>query len=86
MYLAASDDGLKWRVLHGNRPLRQPRVGENKLMRDPSIVRTPDGTFHRAWTTSWQGPTLGLCFGEGRRSQQEQECEAQAFECNESVL
>ena len=59
LYLAASDDGLKWRVLHGNRPLLQPKVGENKLMRDPSIVRTPDGTFHMVWTTSWQGRTLG---------------------------
>ncbi len=59
LYLAASDDGLKWRVLNGNRPLLKPVVGENKLMRDPSIVRTPDGTYHMVWTTSWTGRTLG---------------------------
>ena len=59
LYLAASDVGLKWRVLHGDRPLLRPVVGENRLMRDPSLVRGPDGTFHMVWTTSWQGRTLG---------------------------
>jgi len=24
-------------------------------MRDPSMVRTPDGTYHLVWTTSWKG-------------------------------
>ena len=24
-------------------------------MRDPSIIRTPDGTFHLVWTSSWRG-------------------------------
>lgn len=53
LYLAAaSQDGLTWRVLHGNKPLLKPEVGENKLMRDPSITRGPDGTFHVVWTTS----------------------------------
>jgi beta-xylosidase len=34
-------------------------VGESKLMRDPSITRGPDGTFHMVWTTSWKGKTIG---------------------------
>jgi hypothetical protein len=59
LYLAASDDGLSFRVLNGNRPLLQPVVGESKLMRDPSIARGPDGTFHMVWTTSWNGKTIG---------------------------
>lgn len=59
LYLAESQDGLRWRALHGDRPLLAPLVGESKLMRDPSIVRGPDGVFHMVWTTSWRGATLG---------------------------
>ena len=59
MYLAVSEDGLKWMPLHGDRPLVRPEVGESKLMRDPSIARGPDGRFHMVWTTSWQGKTIG---------------------------
>lgn len=59
LYLAASEDGLKWTVLNGDRPLLKPEVGESKLMRDPSIARGPDGTFHMVWTTAWQGKTIG---------------------------
>lgn len=59
LHLATSDDGLQWRVLNEGRPLLQPVVGESKLMRDPSIVRGPDGLFHMVWTTSWQGRSLG---------------------------
>ena len=59
MYLATSEDGLKWTALNGDQPLVQPEVGESKLMRDPSIARGPDGVFHLVWTTSWQGKTIG---------------------------
>ena len=58
-YLATSTDGLVWRELHDAKPLLKPTVGENKLMRDPSILQGPDGIFHMVWTTSWQGNTLG---------------------------
>lgn len=58
-YLATSIDGLVWTELHESKPLLKPTVGENKLMRDPSISQAPDGTFHMVWTTSWQGNTLG---------------------------
>lgn len=59
LYLAASEDGLRWTELHRGQPLLKPEVGETKLMRDPSIVRGPDGTFHMVWTTAWQGRTIG---------------------------
>ena len=59
LYLATSADGLKWTALHGDKPLIKPEVGESKLMRDPSIVRAPDGTFHMVWTTAWKGRTIG---------------------------
>ncbi len=28
---------------------------EHRVMRDPSIVKGPDGTFHLVWTTQWMG-------------------------------
>ncbi|MBR5715495.1 MAG: arabinosidase [Bacteroidales bacterium] len=28
---------------------------EERVLRDPSIVRGPDGTFHLVWTTQWMG-------------------------------
>ena len=59
LYLATSNDGFAWTVLHGNKPLLQPLVGESKLMRDPSITRGPDGLFHMVWTTAWKGKTIG---------------------------
>jgi hypothetical protein len=59
LYLATSTDGLQWKTLNQGKPLLRPEVGESKLMRDPSIVRAPDGMFHMVWTTSWQGKTIG---------------------------
>lgn len=59
LHLATSADGLSWRVLNNDKPLLEPKVGESKLMRDPSIARGPDGLFHMVWTTSWQGKTIG---------------------------
>jgi len=31
----------------------KPNVGPSQLMRDPSLLRGPDGTFHLVWTTGW---------------------------------
>ncbi|MBN8729216.1 MAG: glycoside hydrolase family 43 protein [Acidobacteria bacterium] len=59
LYLATSEDGLKWTELNGGKPLIKPEVGESKLMRDPSLVRGPDGAFHMVWTTAWEGRTIG---------------------------
>ncbi|MEZ5399977.1 MAG: glycoside hydrolase family 43 protein [Bryobacteraceae bacterium] len=59
LYLAASTDGLLWTELNAGKPLLTPAVGEAKLMRDPSVVRAPDGVFHMVWTTAWEGKTIG---------------------------
>lgn len=48
-----SYDGLKWDSVPG--VFLKPEVGVQKVMRDPSIVTAPDGTFHLVWTTSWRG-------------------------------
>jgi beta-xylosidase len=54
LHLACSRDGYTWTALNGGRPLLAPRVGTKEiLMRDPSIVQGPDGTFHMVWTTGW---------------------------------
>jgi hypothetical protein len=67
LYLAGSDDGLKWTAFNQDRPLLRPEVGESKLMRDPSILRGPDGVFHMVWTTSWQGRTIGYASSKDLR-------------------
>lgn len=48
----SSDDGYNWKRIPGY--FLKPRVGAGKLMRDPSLVRGPDGTFHLVWTTGWK--------------------------------
>lgn len=48
-----SHDGSKWNDL--NKVYLKPEVGNQKVMRDPSIVKGPDGIFHLVWTSSWKG-------------------------------
>lgn len=48
-----SEDGIHWDSISGI--WLKPEVGDQKVMRDPSMVRTPDGTFHLVWTSSWNG-------------------------------
>ena len=48
-----SYDGYHWKDL--DTILLKPAVGNQEVMRDPSITRGPDGVFHLVWTSSWQG-------------------------------
>ena len=48
-----SFDGVRWDSITG--VFLRPDVGVQKVMRDPSIVKGPDGTFHLVWTSSWRG-------------------------------
>ena len=59
LHLAHSRDGYQWRPINRGRPLLAPTAGKDKLMRDPSIVRGPDGTFHMVWTVSWNEKGIG---------------------------
>lgn len=45
-----SYDGHKWTDL--NKTFLAPTVG-SKVMRDPSIAKGPDGTYHLVWTSGW---------------------------------
>jgi len=53
LYLASSADGYHWDDLGG--PYLKPEVGQQKVMRDPSVAQGHDGTFHLVWTSSWKG-------------------------------
>lgn len=58
LHLAYSRDGLKWEEIHKGKVYVKPELG-GKLMRDPSIVQGPDGTFHMVWTTDWTDKIIG---------------------------
>ena len=48
-----SYDGYSWKDL--DTVLLKPWVGNQQVMRDPSIAQGPDGIFHLVWTSSWRG-------------------------------
>lgn len=58
-----SEDGLKWDSIPGT--WLKPEIGVQQVLRDPSIVRTPDGVFHLVWTTSWKGD-LGFGYANSK--------------------
>lgn len=49
---AFSYDGYNWSNIPG--VFLKPHV-DGKIMRDPSITRGPDGTWHLVWTSAWKG-------------------------------
>lgn len=59
LHLAASNDGYRWDKLNGGASYLKPTVGISKLMRDPCIVRGPDGTYHMVWTAGWNEHGVG---------------------------
>jgi len=59
LHLAYSRDGLNYIALNKDKSFLKPEVGESKLMRDPCIIKTDDGTFHMVWTTGWTERGIG---------------------------
>lgn len=60
LHLAWSEDGYKWEALGAGRSFLAPQVGsEEKLMRDPCVLRGPDGTYHLVWTSGWWERGIG---------------------------
>lgn len=53
MRLLYSTNGKDWK--DAGKVIIKPEMGEQKVMRDPSMVKAPDGTFHLVWTSSWRG-------------------------------
>ena len=67
LHLAASADGLTWEPLRGGASFLKPAVG-GKLMRDPCLLRGPDGTFHLVWTSSWGERGFGIAHSPDLRT------------------
>jgi hypothetical protein len=59
LHLAWSADGYRWEKLNDGKSYLTPTVGTSKLMRDPCVVRGPDGTFHMVWTSGWNENNIG---------------------------
>lgn len=64
LHLAYSKDGLIWAALNADRSFLTPQAGEDKLMRDPCIIRGKDGKFHMVWTVSWNEKGIGYASSE----------------------
>lgn len=47
-----SRDGLRWDTIPGI--WLEPKIGTEHCLRDPSIIKGPDGTFHLVWTSQWK--------------------------------
>ena len=71
VHLAWSPDGISWSPLNGGRSVITPAItGAGRgwqewdtraaLMRDPSILRGPDGVFHLVWTVAWTDHGIGV--------------------------
>ncbi|MCP5547373.1 MAG: family 43 glycosylhydrolase [Akkermansiaceae bacterium] len=56
LHLAYSPDARDWTEL--KRVFLKPGVG-SKLMRDPHILRGPDGLYHMVWTSGWNDKGIG---------------------------
>jgi len=59
LHLAYSRDGYNFTALNNDKSYLTPVVGVSKLMRDPCIIRTPDGIFHMVWTAGWTERGIG---------------------------
>ncbi len=58
-----SSDGYKWNDL--DHVFLKPVIGDQKIIRDPSVVKGPDGTYHLVWTTGWKG-TKGFGYASSK--------------------
>ncbi|SDK30976.1 hypothetical protein SAMN05421823_102415 [Catalinimonas alkaloidigena] len=59
LHLAYSRDGYTFTALNDDQPFLTPTVSDDKLMRDPCIIRGADGNFHMVWTVSWNDRGIG---------------------------
>lgn len=64
LHFAYSEDGLHWTALNDNKSYLTPTAGQDKLMRDPCIIKGGDGKFHMVWTVSWNEQGIGYAHSE----------------------
>lgn len=59
LHLAYSFDGYKFSTLKHDSSFLTPVISQDKLMRDPCIIRGADSLFHMVWTVSWNARGIG---------------------------
>jgi hypothetical protein len=59
LHLAYSNDGYKWQALKKDSSFLKPNVSSDKLMRDPCVIKGPNGIFRMVWTVSWTTKGIG---------------------------
>jgi hypothetical protein len=59
LHLAYSENGYVWTALNNDSSFLKPTAGLDKLMRDPCVIKGPDGLFHMVWTSSWNEKGIG---------------------------
>lgn len=59
LYYAWSKDGYQWQAAFNDSVVLKPTVGNDRLFRDPCIIRGADGRFHMVWTVSWADRGIG---------------------------
>jgi|GEM_PF-251658 len=59
LHLAWSQDGYQWEPLNGGLSIFSPTLWGTNLVRDPCLLRAPDGTFRVVWTCNWTGNSIG---------------------------
>ncbi len=59
LHLAYSTDAFNWTAINNDRSVLVPVLSKDSLMRDPCIIKGPDGLFHMVWTVSWNARGIG---------------------------
>lgn len=59
LHLAYSEDGMEWKPLNEDKSFLTPQLGNEKLMRDPNIIKGGDGKYHMVWTVGWTEKGIG---------------------------
>ncbi len=59
LHLAWSEDGRTFSAINNDNSVLKPEVSNDKLMRDPCIIRGADGKYHMVWTVSWNDRGIG---------------------------
>jgi len=59
LHLAGSRDGINWTAFNKDSSFLRPAVANDKLMRDPCIIKGTDGNYHMVWTVSWNDKGIG---------------------------
>jgi len=49
LHLAYSTDGYHWQALNKDSAVLKPTVANDRLMRDPCIIKGKDGLFRMVW-------------------------------------